>query len=205
MLKYGPLVLVVLTGCASAPKLAPTPSTTSAARPAKQTEGVPMPNTTTTGPTPRVIAKATDADRAALLDRIKGMEGEWLMQGEDGKWEVAAVFRPIAAGSAVREIMFPGTPHEMTNLYHMDGNTLVMTHYCAAGNQPKMRAKASSANAPIEFNFDSVSNLTQPDEMYMGSMTLVLIDADSAEQRWMHHKGGTLGGEPTVFTLRRKK
>lgn len=203
MLKYGSLVVVVFAGCASAPK--PAAPSKSAAGPVKQTEGVPMPNAASAGPMPRVIAKATDAHRGALLDRVKGMEGEWEMQGEDGKWAVAAVFRPIAAGSAVREIMFPGSPHEMTNLYHMDGNTLVMTHYCAAGNQPTMRAKANGLSTPIEFNFDSVSNLTQPDEMYMGSMTLVFIDADHAEQRWMHHKAGKMGGEPTVFTLRRKK
>ncbi len=36
--------------------------------------------------------------------------------------------------------MYPGMEHEMTNMYTLDGNTLVMTHYCAGGNQPRMRA-----------------------------------------------------------------
>lgn len=164
-----------------------------------------MPGSAQAGSMPRVVGKATDADRAALLDRVRGLEGEWLMQGEDGTWNVTCVFKTIAGGSAVREIMFPGTPHEMTNLYHMDGSSLVLTHYCAAGNQPKMRAKAATGKGPIAFEFDSVTNLTQPEETYMGSMTLVMPDADRLEAHWMHHKAGNKMGEPMIFSMKRKK
>jgi len=51
------------------------------------------------------------------------------------------------------------TDHEMTNVYHMDGPTLVMTHYCAAGNQPRLRA-ASGTSGTIDFKTDSVTNWT---------------------------------------------
>ncbi|MEZ6019293.1 MAG: hypothetical protein R3F17_04090 [Planctomycetota bacterium] len=42
----------------------------------------------------------------------------------------------------MREIMFPGQPFEMTNVYRLDGNDLCVTHFCAVGNQPQMRATA---------------------------------------------------------------
>ena len=41
-----------------------------------------------------------------------------------------------AAGSAVMQTLFPGDAYEMVNVYHMDGDTLLFTHYCAAQNAP---------------------------------------------------------------------
>src|SRR2546421_11290186 len=89
---------------------------------------------------PHAATPATDAQRAALLDRVKQLQGTWEMTDDKGKNQVASVFAVSSNGSVVREIMFPGGPHEMTNVYHMDGPTMVMTHYCAMGNQPRLRA-----------------------------------------------------------------
>ena len=41
-------------------------------------------------------------------------------------------FRVTSAGSVVQETMFPGSDHEMVNMYSVDGDKLLMTHYCAA-------------------------------------------------------------------------
>jgi hypothetical protein len=71
----------------------------------------------------------------------------------------------------------------------LDGNTLVMTHYCAGGNQPHMRAQAIEANHLV-FLSEGVSDLKTVDEVYMGEMTLVLKDADNIEQRWTALKNG---------------
>src|SRR5205085_9488497 len=87
----------------------------------------------------RVVTKAKPAEKAALLDRIKSLAGTWETTGPDGK-TMTVVYQLTANGSAVREIMFPGSASEMTNMYTMDGPDLLMTHYCAMGNQPHMKA-----------------------------------------------------------------
>ena len=150
---------------------------------------------------PGIVAKATDAQIADLLGRVKSLDGEWEMTGPGGE-KGTIVFKTIAGGSAVREIMFPGTEHEMTNLYHVDGPTLVVTHYCAAGNQPHMRATQATGNS-IVFICDSVSNLTAKDQTYMGGLTLVFKDANHITQKWAHMADGktTLGPD---FDLTRK-
>lgn len=86
-----------------------------------------------------VVAKASETQTNELLGKVKTLEGEWTLTGPDGQ-PGSIVFKTSSAGSVVRETMFPGQPHEMTNVYHMDGPTCVVTHYCAAGNQPRMRA-----------------------------------------------------------------
>jgi hypothetical protein len=155
-----------------------------------------------TAPTP--AAAATPEQSAALIDRVKGLQGTW-QASEGGKPGGEVTFAVTSNGSVVRETMFPGSQHEMTNMYHMDGPTLVMTHYCAIGNQPQMRATAAGPHDPIVLKFDRISNLSSPDQSYMGGLTLVFIDPNHIEERWTSYKGGKPEGEPSVFTFTRKQ
>jgi hypothetical protein len=160
----------------------------------------------TAGHAPKAVAAATPDQKAQLLERVKALQGTWQMPPHGGAQGGELVFAVTSNGSAVREIMLPGTKDEMTNIYHMDGPTLVMTHYCAMGNQPRMRAVASGPHDPIDLKFDSVSNLGAPDQMYMGSMKLVIVDADHIEEQWTSYTAGKPDGQHVEsFKLARKK
>ncbi|MCC6320668.1 MAG: hypothetical protein IT438_04435 [Phycisphaerales bacterium] len=150
------------------------------------------------------VVKATPAQQAALLDQIKSLEGEWTSTDEQGKTVTSSVFKVSSAGTAVREIMFPGSSHEMTNLYHMDGPTLLLTHYCAAGNQPHLRARAGAKPGWINFDTDSVSNWSGGNELYMGRMHLEIKDADHIVQHWAHIEGSKVT-EGLDIEMTRKK
>jgi hypothetical protein len=153
------------------------------------------------------VRPATDAQRAALLDRVKSLAGTWEMADAQGNRNPAVVYAVTSSGSAVREIMFPGSEHEMTNMYHMDGDSLVVTHYCAMGNQPRMRARLAEgggAKDRIDFAFDSVTNMTAPDQPAMASLSLVWIDPDHIRQEWRSWGGGK-SGEHATFDLYRRK
>lgn len=152
----------------------------------------------------RTVPEATDADKAALLDRMKSLAGEWESADEKGQKHVSSVFTVSSGGSAVREVMLPGSPHEMTNMYTMDGPTLLATHYCAMGNQPHMRASRGAADR-IDFHLDGVSDLHSADGMFMGELTIVFTDKDHIAQVWRHYEKGKLAGEPTEFKMSRKK
>jgi len=146
---------------------------------------------------PRTFDEAT---RAELLGTVKALEGRW--EGKDPEGNLQAVeFRVSSGGSAVREIMFPGTPDEMTNMYHLDGDTLVLTHYCAAGNQPRMRAARIDAGR-LEFQFESVTDRESADQVYMGRMTLVVEDQDHIREDWQALRGDELD-HATSFHLTR--
>jgi hypothetical protein len=114
-------------------------------------------------------------------------------------------FKVCSGGTAVREIMALGTPNEMTNMYRLEGNALVVTHYCAMGNQPEMHAFAPEGNQ-LMFVCDHVSDLDAPDEEYMGGLTLVFADADHLRELWSTCKQGEIQkGEPFVIALTRRK
>jgi hypothetical protein len=146
-----------------------------------------------------VVAEASGTEREAF-EKLKSLAGTWEAQTPEGPG--TSVFSVGSGGSSVREVMLPGTDHEMTNMYHLDGDTLVMTHYCAVGNQPRMRARGVTDPNVIDFKFDSVTNRTSKDQLYMGSMKLTIVDADHIKQEWTSY-GGDHG--PVAFELTRKK
>ena len=145
------------------------------------------------------VVEADESIRAPMFDAVAGLEGRWVSTTPYG--EMVHVFEVTSSGSAVRELMGPGTEHEMTNMYTLDGNSLTMTHYCGAGNQPFMRARALDGDR-LEFEAVSVRDLKDPAEHYMGAMTLVFLGEDHVEQHWTSIIGEDVA-EMGVFDLRR--
>lgn len=145
------------------------------------------------------LSVGNPAYRASLFSPLLELEGRWRQVGTEDVTE----FRQSSGGSALREIMFPGTDHEMTNMYTLDGDSIVMTHYCAAGNQPSMRAEVVGSGR-LDFQFESVADLSAADEVYMGEMSLVWTDGDHIQQRWRSFVAGVhQEGQDMVFELER--
>ncbi|MBU6412848.1 MAG: hypothetical protein KGS45_05195 [Planctomycetes bacterium] len=156
---------------------------------------------------PRIVNAASPERKAAMLDKVAALEGTWVNVQSNGQpvpadQQGTITFSKSSNGSAVREVMFPGSQHEMTNMYHMDGQDLVVTHYCAMGNQPRMRCVQPGASE-LAFGFDSATNVRSSEEECMGELTLRFIDANTIEQIWNSNKGGVRTSH-AVFTLKRK-
>lgn len=139
-----------------------------------------------------------------MLDAFRPLAGTWESE-KDGKVETMITSKMSASDSVLVETMFPGSPHEMVNMYHLDGDALVVTHYCAIGNQPRMRCKGAKSPGVYEFTFDAGTNI-KPGELYMGKLTVTIHDQDKVTQEWISLKDGKEALEQTVkFTMTRKK
>jgi hypothetical protein len=69
----------------------------------------------------------------------------------------------------------------MSTVYHLDGDELRLTHYCSAGNQPRMKATSVSADGrTIEFELVDVTNLSKTGPRYTHKAKVSLIDEDHA-------------------------
>ena len=141
------------------------------------------------------------------LERMKKLAGTWVEADKDGKPtdKVVSVIRVTAAGSAVHETLFPGSPHEMVSLYHRDGADLVMTHYCALGNQPRMKADPKSPPNQICFKFAGGSNLNPAKDKHMHEGTITFVDEDHIEWTGVAWEGGKPCESCTTMKLVRKK
>ena len=149
------------------------------------------------------LGAAFAADAAtARLDKFKALAGSWTMNGGDGS--VAITYRVTAGGSAVIETLFPGAPHEMVTVYTVDGGALVLTHYCAAGNQPRMKAVKDGDANTIAFEFDGGGNIKSRKDGHMHEATYSFIDADHVKAAWVYYADGK-AGETKRFDLVRMK
>ena len=114
------------------------------------------------------------------------------------------IYKVTADGSAVAETLFPGTPHEMITMYYLDGPDLVLTHYCAAHNQPHMKAEKSADESKLVFQFAGGSNIDPAKDAHMHSLTLTFVSADQLRADWTSYAGGKSTGVKT-FEFKRKQ
>ncbi len=138
---------------------------------------------------PAAAAKPAAASR---LDLIKKLAGDWVEVGQDGKPtdKVVSTYRVTAGGSAVEETLLAGTPHEMITLYNMDGDDLVLTHYCIAGNQPHMKADRQSDPHRLVFRCVGGTNMKSENDQHMHRATIVFKDDDHIHSEWEQVKDG---------------
>ncbi len=152
----------------------------------------------------RVAGGPSDASTAAFA-RLKTLEGQWYSKDDKGQESLASVIKVSSAGSAVVETMFPGEPHEMTNVYTLDGDRVLATHYCAQGNQPRMACTGIARDGSIPFAFESVTNLASSEQTYMGGLTLRQSGNNQLTQEWTSYTNGVADAEHhAVFELTRK-
>jgi hypothetical protein len=146
-------------------------------------------------------SSSTDAQKAFAA--IKAMPGTWEGKTSDGQ-AVRVDFKVTSGGSAVMSEIFGHGPADMVSMFHLDGpNRLIMTHYCGAGNQPRMQASVSPDGKVITFQYFDATNLTTPDAGHMQTMVLTLVDDNHHTEEWTFADHGK--EEKEFFDLRRNK
>ncbi len=142
---------------------------------------------------------AAPAAGARSLDRLKALAGEWVA-AEDNEMvkKGALVSRYVvsAGGTAVVETVFPGSPHEMVTVYHLDGSDLVLTHYCMEGNQPRMRGREAGPSR-LEFALEGGTNIDPARTRHMNSAWVELVGPDEIRSQWTEIEAGK-----TVFVAK---
>ena len=123
------------------------------------------------------------------FDQIKSLTGSWEGKNSEGR-ALKVSFRDTAGGSALMSEI-EGQGHEdMISMIHLDGaNRLVMTHYCGAGNQPRMAATASPDGKIVTFDFFDGTNLTSPDGGHMQRLVIAIIDPNHHTEDWTFAAG----------------
>lgn len=87
---------------------------------------------------------------------------------------------------------------------HPDGDDLVLTHYCALGNQPQMRAPAKETGDTIAFKFVRATNLKSALDAHMHDVAFTFVDKDTYRAEWTYFQGGKPSGT-VVFEMKRQK
>jgi hypothetical protein len=144
----------------------------------------------------------------AQFEKLKALAGEWTGTGgdPDQTFPMEVRYRLTGGGNTVEETLFPGQSHEMVTMYHLDGDRLMLTHYCAAGNQPRMIARSTSGDAgssTIRFDFIDATNLATNMVGHMHEAEITFDGADHIKSRWTFFQNGK-PNHSANFDLKRK-
>jgi hypothetical protein len=144
-------------------------------------------------------------DSKAQLELLSSLAGDWVGTVGEGEHSipVETTFRITGSKSTVSETMFKGADHEMVSMYHLDGSSLMHTHYCASGNQPRMIARAPEAPGQITFDFHDATNMASMNDQHMHSMRIQVKDSNHIEEWWTAWKDGK-ADHTAHFVLTRK-
>jgi hypothetical protein len=123
-----------------------------------------------------------------MFDRLKGLVGRWRgtytwSGARTGSGEVAVSYSLSGHGTAVVEnVSMDSSDTSMTSVYHLDHGRLRMTHFCAAGNQPRLKASARQPERnAVTFELVDVTNLRTPDAGHVHAARLAFPGPDELE------------------------
>jgi len=135
---------------------------------------------------------------------MKTLVGSWEGNGSEGgaALKTSARFQLVSDGSVLAAWLGEGSPHEMVTMFHMDGNQLMATHYCAAHNQPRMVLVNGGDQNRLVFKFKDGTNI-QPDAGHMQQVAFVIDGLNHHIEEWTYLQNGK--EDTTRFDFRRKQ
>jgi hypothetical protein len=156
---------------------------------------------------PRTLTTQTDAQKA--FDKLKSLAGSWdgMLSGTgtpfDGKI-LHFTLRVTSTGNALLHEMtgLPGRPDDPISMFYLDEEKLMLTHYCDAGNRPRMTGKMSPDGKILEFDLVDVAGGMQKGHMH--HVKFIFIDADHHTEDWTFMLPNGKSG-PAHFELIRTK
>jgi len=136
------------------------------------------------------------SDAQKSFDKLKTVAGSWeghvttVPQQAVVEGQLMQVsLRVTSMGNAlVHEMTGAGRPDDPITMLYLDGDRLLLTHYCDAGNRPRMAGKMSADGKTVEFEFLDVAGSTQYGHMHHAVFTV--IDANHHTEDWTYMMPG---------------
>jgi hypothetical protein len=155
-------------------------------------------------------APAPKSEAQTSFDVMKTLAGDWegpvttVPQAAEVEGKLARFsLRVTSMGNAlVHELSIAGRRDHPVTMFYLDGDRLLLTHYCDAGNRPRMVSKVSPDGKTVEFDFLDLSGGNQYGHMHHAVFTVIDANHHTEDWTWMDP-----GDKPTHahFDLQRAK
>ena len=131
------------------------------------------------------------------FDALKTLAGSW--EGtltsvppieELADKRVKVMIRVTSRDNALmHEMTITGIPDDPITMLYLDGERLMLTHYCDSGNRPRMAAKTAADGKTVAFEVLDVSGSTE--RGHMADTVFTIIDANHHLEEWkFNYPGG---------------
>jgi hypothetical protein len=97
------------------------------------------------------------------------------------------LLRVTSRGNALmHDLTIAGIPDNPITMVYLDSDRMLLTHYCDAGNRPRMTGKMSPDGKKVEFEFLDIAGNPQ---YHMDHAVFTIIDADHHTEDWTFMMG----------------
>jgi hypothetical protein len=136
------------------------------------------------------------SDAQKSFDKLKTLEGSWegrvstVPQKTEIEGKLMHVsLRGTSMGNALmHEMTGAGRPDDPITMLYVDGDRLMLTHYCDAGNRPRMVAKTAASGDTVEFDFLDVAGSVKYG--HMDHAVFTVVDANHHTEDWTYMEPG---------------
>ena len=119
---------------------------------------------------------------------FQSLPGTWISTEDSSMAGTEVTYRLTSGGTVLEEVIDPGSDHEMVTMIHPHRQGLYLTHYCAIGNQPRMRAEPAKPieegeASIVDFRCDGGTNMREED-MHMHRAVFTFFSEDHIQAAW---------------------
>src|ERR1044071_9793386 len=122
------------------------------------------------------------ADLAAF-EEMKSLVGDW--EATVPTEVQSAHFELIADNSVLASRLSGDMRHDMHTMFHMDQSRLMLTHYCAMHNQPRMVLVPGEEPRKLVFRFKDGTNIA-PGDGHMNQAVFIFDKPDHHIEEWTY-------------------
>lgn len=123
---------------------------------------------------------------------MKSLVGTWRLSeaATPGAKAFRITYRLVSADTALVEVFGDPAKQVTETVFHLDGDRLMATHYCAQGNQPRLRLRSDASNDSLAFEFFDATNLKSARDSHLVRLTFRLVDANRLVRQEVYSENG---------------
>jgi hypothetical protein len=131
------------------------------------------------------VCSAEDSSNAEMrFKQLQSLAGSWKLTHPKSPGQTAfrISYRLISRDTALVETFGDPAGSITETIYHLDGPNLMATHYCAQGNQPRLRLQTDSTDTTLHFAFFDVTNLKHAKDSHLIDLRFTLLKDGELER-----------------------
>jgi hypothetical protein len=140
-------------------------------------------------------AAAATGRAAAAFATLRDLQGKWTIQSGAKTLNIQMTYDTGSKGSIVTEQF-----GKELSVFYRNGNELLMTHFCNAGNQPRLRLREDTPPGTLEFDMFDITNLADPADAHVQKAIYRRVNENQFELELVWHHPATEDSEKYTLT-----
>jgi hypothetical protein len=128
------------------------------------------------------------------FEAFQSLKGAWMIRADDKTLPFEMTYAVGSNGTIVIEQF-----GQELSVFYRDGDSLVMTHFCNRGNQPRLKLKSGGPAGRYEFDMLDIPNLKGASDAHVQKIIYQILDPKHMNLEIIWRKGA--GEESEKYVL----